>query len=137
MNARSVDDHDSPWKEALEQRFPEFLALLFPDVYEQVDWSQGREFLDKELQQVVQDAELGRRYADKLVKVFARDGSETLPLIRPLSDGCGQFRRPRRYQSELSTQKLSLGTLGLRARFSFPPSQAPGLARSLSAVRTQ
>ncbi|WP_418138596.1 hypothetical protein AB8616_21535 [Marinomonas sp. RS-M-Aa-14] len=48
MNTRSVDDHDSPWKEALEQRFPEFLALLFPDVYEQVDWSQGREFLDKE-----------------------------------------------------------------------------------------
>jgi hypothetical protein len=81
MNTRSVDDHDSPWKEALEQRFPEFLALLFPDVYEQVDWSQGREFLDKELQQVVQDAELGRRYADKLVKVFARDGTETWVLI--------------------------------------------------------
>ena len=47
MNTRSVDDHDSPWKEALEQRFPEFLALLFPDVYEQVDWSQGRGFLDR------------------------------------------------------------------------------------------
>ena len=81
MNTRSMDDHDSPWKEALEHRFPEFLALLFPDVYEQVDWHQGREFLDKELQQVVQDAELGRRYADKLVKVFARDGAETWVLI--------------------------------------------------------
>ena len=23
-------DHDSPWKEALEGWFPEFLALLFP-----------------------------------------------------------------------------------------------------------
>jgi hypothetical protein len=76
-----MDDHDSPWKEALEQRFPEFLALLFPDVYEQVDWRRERAFLDKELQQIVQDAELGRRYADKLVKVFARDGTETWVLI--------------------------------------------------------
>ncbi|WP_111640041.1 RpnC/YadD family protein [Marinomonas shanghaiensis] len=81
MNTRSMDDHDSPWKEALEQRFPEFLALLFPDVYEQVDWRRERVFLDKELQQIVQDAELGRRYADKLVKVFARDGTETWVLI--------------------------------------------------------
>lgn len=81
MNTRSVDDHDSPWKEALEHRFPEFLSLLFPDVYAQVDWLREREFLDKELQQVVQDAQLGRRYADKLVKVYARDGNETWVLI--------------------------------------------------------
>jgi hypothetical protein len=26
-------DHDSPWKEALEWRFPEFMALLFPGIY--------------------------------------------------------------------------------------------------------
>jgi len=31
----------------------------------------------KELQQVVRDAELGRRYADKLAKVYTRDGAET------------------------------------------------------------
>lgn len=75
------DDHDSPWKEALENRFPDFLALLFPAIHAQVDWSRGREFLDKELQQVVQDAALGRRYADKLVKVWACDGQETWVLI--------------------------------------------------------
>ncbi|MES9856498.1 MAG: hypothetical protein ABW166_07850 [Sedimenticola sp.] len=75
------NDFDSPWKEALEHRFPEFLALLFPDIYTQVDWNRGQEFLDKELQQVVQDAELGRRYADKLVKVWVLDGSEVWVLI--------------------------------------------------------
>ncbi|SFR64274.1 hypothetical protein [Thiomicrospira sp. ALE5] len=31
-------DHDSPWKEALELLFPEFLALLFPNVFALIDW---------------------------------------------------------------------------------------------------
>lgn len=34
------------------------------------------EFLDKELQQVVRDAEFGRRYVDKLAKVWRKDGTE-------------------------------------------------------------
>lgn len=75
------DDYDSPWKEALENRFPEFMALLFPAIHAEVDWRRDQIFLDKELQQVVQDAESGRRHADKLVKVWARDGSETWVLI--------------------------------------------------------
>ena len=74
-------DHDSPWKEALAAYFPEFLALLFPRVHAQVDWSREHTFLDKELQQVVRDAEQGRRYADKLVAVATRDGTETWVLI--------------------------------------------------------
>gem|GEM_PF-1641662 len=74
-------DHDSPWKEALEAYFPEFLALLFPTIHAQVDWSREHTFLDKELQQIVRDAEPGRRYADKLVAVATRDGSETWVLI--------------------------------------------------------
>ncbi|WP_165789511.1 hypothetical protein [Billgrantia endophytica] len=28
-----IDDHDSPWKEALETRFPDFMALPFPDIH--------------------------------------------------------------------------------------------------------
>ncbi len=75
------DDYDSPWKEALEHYFPEFLALLFAEIHAEVDWTRGYEFLDKELQQVVRDAELGRRFADKLVKVCTRDGKETWVLV--------------------------------------------------------
>ena len=74
-------DHDSPWKMALEGYFQEFLDLLFPAIHELVDWSQGYSFLDKELQQVTADANSGRRYADKLIKVYARDGGETWVLI--------------------------------------------------------
>jgi hypothetical protein len=28
-----ITDHDSPWKEAREHFFPEFLALLFPAIH--------------------------------------------------------------------------------------------------------
>ena len=71
------DDYDSPWKEAIERGFPEFLAFYFPDAYAGIDWSHEHVFLDKELQAVVQDAELGRRYVDKLVRVTAASGEET------------------------------------------------------------
>jgi len=74
-------DHDSPWKMALESYFEEFLRLLFPVINQQVDWSKGYSFLDKELQQITPDADSGRRHADKLIKVYARDGSETWVLI--------------------------------------------------------
>lgn len=76
-----IADYDSPWKEALEVYFPEFLALCFPEVHAGIDWARGHEFLDKELQQITRDAELGRRLADKLVKVWLNDGSETWLLV--------------------------------------------------------
>jgi hypothetical protein len=49
------NDHDSPWKEALERFFPEFLALLFPAIHAEIDWIQGAQFLDKEFQQIVRE----------------------------------------------------------------------------------
>ncbi len=84
------DDYDSPWKEALERYFPEFLGLLFPCVQAGIDWYRGYEFLDKELQQVVRDAELGRRYADKLVKVHTSDGAETWVLVHVEVQGAAE-----------------------------------------------
>jgi hypothetical protein len=74
-------DYDSPWKEALDGYFEPFLALLFPQVHGQIDWSRGHEPLDKEFQQVVREAEIGRRYVDKLVKVWTRTGAECWVLI--------------------------------------------------------
>ena len=74
-------DYDSPWKEALDAYFEPFLALLFPEVHRRIDWSRGYESLDKEFQQVVREAEVGRRYVDKLVKVWTKDGAECWVLI--------------------------------------------------------
>ena len=59
-----TDDYDSPWKDIIHSAFPEFMAFFFAEAAARIDWTAGHEFLDTELRQVVQDAELGRRHAD-------------------------------------------------------------------------
>ncbi|GAK52178.1 hypothetical protein U14_03429 [Candidatus Moduliflexus flocculans] len=71
-------DYDSPWKEMLELYFQEFMMFFFPEIAADIEWEFGYEFLDKELQQVVRDAELGRRMADKLVKVTRKSSRHNL-----------------------------------------------------------
>lgn len=74
-------DYDGAWKAALEKYFKEFLELLFPAIHNQVDWNKGYEFLDGELEKVSVDAKTGRRYTDRLVKVYYQDGTEEWLLI--------------------------------------------------------
>jgi hypothetical protein len=76
-----ADSLDSPWKGALEHFFPEFLAFFFPDAHAGIDWRQGYQFLDKELQQIVREAELGRRVADVLAQVWRNGGEEAWVLV--------------------------------------------------------
>jgi hypothetical protein len=77
----SRDEYDNPWKEAISIYFQPFIELLFPDVNAIVDWTREYEFLDTVLQQVTRDDEIGERTADKLVKVWLKDGTETWILI--------------------------------------------------------
>lgn len=74
-------DYDSPWKEILENFFPEFMAFFFPQAFAEIDWSRPHEFLDRELQQLVREAGTGRRTVDKLVRVWRKNGGETWVLI--------------------------------------------------------
>jgi len=74
-------DYDSPWKEALEHYFKAFMLFFFPEIHDEIDWKRGHTFLDKELEKIVRDANLGRRIADKLVKVYLFSGLETWLLI--------------------------------------------------------
>jgi len=76
MTVSTSDDYDTPWKEAVTNYFPEFMAFYFPDAHAAIDWSRGYEFLDQELAQVVKDAELGKRLIDKLVKVASHEAGE-------------------------------------------------------------
>lgn len=75
------DSYDSAWKEALDRYLPEFMRLFFAEAFSQIDWAQGYELLDTELQQVVRDAELGRRQADRLIQVARLGGERTLVYI--------------------------------------------------------
>ena len=74
-------DYDSPWKEALDFFFEAFLELFFPQAYADIDSSRGWESLDKELQQIAPEAEIGRRSVDKLVKVWLKSGQEQWVLV--------------------------------------------------------
>ena len=76
-----TDEYDSPWKETIEAYFQECLEFFFPEVANDIDWSKKYTFLDKELQKIVRDGSLGRRYVDKLVKVWLKNGKEQWVLI--------------------------------------------------------
>ncbi len=74
-------DYDSPWKEIIESFFPQFLEFFFPNAYAVIDWTRRPEFLDKELQQLEPNAEIGRLLVDKVAKVWLLDGEEAWVLV--------------------------------------------------------
>ncbi|MFN7948433.1 MAG: DUF4351 domain-containing protein [Blastocatellia bacterium] len=77
----SVQAQDNAWKDALNQSFREFMEFFFPAIAAETDWQRGYEFLDKELEQIARDSRIGRRLADKLVRIWLRDGREQWLLI--------------------------------------------------------
>jgi hypothetical protein len=74
-------DYDSAWKEILGEYFKEFLLFYFPAIYEDIDFTKPIEFLDKELNKIVKESEDKKRRADRLVKVYLKDGLEQWLLI--------------------------------------------------------
>ena len=74
---------DILWKVVLEELFSHLLRFIFPDADEVYDIDRGFEFLDKELSELhpQPDEEKDSRFADKLVKVFHRDGVEEWILL--------------------------------------------------------
>jgi hypothetical protein len=74
-------DQDSPWKLVLRQYFPEAIEFFFPDIAKIVDWTKPIEFLETEFQKIAPDAEIGRRFADQLVKVYRKNGKAIILLI--------------------------------------------------------
>ena len=81
VNNRVQTEQDSPWKEFLERFFEPFILYFFPNVHAEIDWNKKYTFLDKELQRVVRDSAINSRFADKLVKVYRKNGQEQWVLI--------------------------------------------------------
>ncbi|KAB0608397.1 RpnC/YadD family protein [Castellaniella defragrans] len=91
-----ADDHDSPWKEALELFFRQAIELLAQALYKVIDWSVAPQFLDKELQALgVPDGPPGhgRLHADKLVRVRHKDGADAWILVHVEVQGGGMGAR--------------------------------------------
>ncbi len=81
MPTENQFDSDSPWKEILEEYFPQFMLFFAPQAYQEIDWDKGYEFLDKEFQKIFPQSSTGRRYVDKLIKVYRLDGNEAYVII--------------------------------------------------------
>ena len=67
---------DELWKKVIERLFPQFLCLFLPELGEMVDFSRDYSFLDKELQKISPPLGKGKRFVDKLAKVYLKNGEE-------------------------------------------------------------
>jgi len=70
------NDYDSAWKDVIEKIFPDFMEYFYPEAFNDIDWSKKITFLDKELNRIFKDHEVGKKRVDELVQVFLKDGSE-------------------------------------------------------------
>jgi flagellar biosynthesis/type III secretory pathway protein FliH len=59
---RERADNDSPWKEILEAYFPQAMQFFFPQTAALINWERPHEFLDKEFQQIVREAEFWQEF---------------------------------------------------------------------------
>lgn len=75
--------NDTLWKGIMEDLVEDFLAFFFPEQFHRVDFARGVEFLDKELDAwgKTKDSVSKNRVADKLIKVWMKDGQEQCFLI--------------------------------------------------------
>jgi predicted transposase YdaD len=69
---------DILWKAVMEEVFDDLLRFIFPDADQVYNMERGFEFLDKELAELYPepDKESATYFADKLIRVFRRDGKE-------------------------------------------------------------
>jgi predicted transposase/invertase (TIGR01784 family) len=75
QSGKKKTDFDSAWKDVIEGLFESFTGFFFPDIYKDIDFSKGIEILDSELRDIAPYGNVGKRYADELVKVHLKDGS--------------------------------------------------------------
>jgi hypothetical protein len=75
QSGENKTDYDSAWKEVIERLFEPFTGFFFPDIHQDIDFSKGIEILDSELRDIRPYGNVGKRYADELVKVYLKDGS--------------------------------------------------------------
>jgi hypothetical protein len=74
-------DQDSAWKELLDHHFVDFLKFFFPVIHAGIDWTRKPVFLDKELPKLGVRHLRGHRLADKLAKVWRKNGKPMFVIL--------------------------------------------------------
>lgn len=72
---------DILWKGIIENLVDDFIRYFFPNYVKKIDFERGFEFLDTELQKLIPDNPGQNRHADKLIRVWLKDGLEAWFLI--------------------------------------------------------
>lgn len=72
---------DILWKGIIENLVDDFIRYFFSNYVKKIDFERGFEFLDTELQKLIPDNPGQNRHADKLIRVWLKDGSEAWFLI--------------------------------------------------------
>jgi hypothetical protein len=90
-----MPSYDSAWKELIDRALGPALALLFPDVWAEIDWPQGYDSHDPTLRKIVPEGETGDRLADKLLLAKAK-GSGDPRLLHFEAQGKKQHEFERR-----------------------------------------
>jgi hypothetical protein len=117
--ATPAADYDGAWKYALEQFFPAFLSLFFPDAHQAIDWAQPVVFRDTELEQIAPEDQAGKQRIDKLVELRRPDGEPALVLVhievqsqRDSDFAPRMFRYHARLFDRMKLPMVSLAVLG-------------------------
>lgn len=81
QHKKKQTDYDTPWKDAIEFYFRDFMDFYFPEQAIAMDWSKPCRFLNQELAKSIQNARVGKRVVDRLVEVALLDGGEAWVYI--------------------------------------------------------
>ena len=84
-NLAKKHDFDAAWKSILEAFEVEIVELLFPELFEKIDWELGTESLDKELLEIQKDIfdkdSSEKVISDKIIKVKLKDKASKILFI--------------------------------------------------------
>ena len=72
---------DEAWKQIIEQFFPQFIRFFVPELHQEIDFQKRVTFLDKEMEQLGQQALTGAKVVDKLAQVSLKVGGEQWILV--------------------------------------------------------
>ena len=103
------DDFDSPWKDAVNVYLRFFLAFFFPDIETDLDWARGYQALDKEFQQIVRRAKVGKHLADRAQCMAAGRRRRAMP------DDAQQLALAQRYPQQRARRPGLVGQVIQRA----------------------
>jgi len=69
-------DYDGLWKKIIEELFEELMLFFAPDLHKEIDFSMDFDALQQEVHQEIIQIKGGKAIADKIFKVFLKNGKE-------------------------------------------------------------